>query len=134
MVDGVKGVDRAVLIRTSMGASRRSVKKRPVLSQSLAVHPSILSAARARVGVSDRRLELRSADEANRRSLDAASGHLRDHDVGFEETPNSLARFRPDLCRDPLDELRLFVPSGDLQRREAVVVSGREVGSVLDEE
>ncbi len=51
MVDGVKGVDRAVLIRTSMGASRRSVKKRQVLSQSLAVHPSILSAARARVGV-----------------------------------------------------------------------------------
>jgi hypothetical protein len=31
----VKGVDRAVLIRTSMGASRRSVKKRRVLSQSL---------------------------------------------------------------------------------------------------
>jgi hypothetical protein len=54
MVDGVKGVDRAVLIRTSMGASRRSVKKRQVLSQSLAVHPSILSAARARVGVIDR--------------------------------------------------------------------------------
>src|SRR4051812_25156248 len=53
MVDGVKGVDRAVLIRTSMGASRGSVKKRQVLSQSLAVHPSILSAARARVG-SDR--------------------------------------------------------------------------------
>jgi len=43
MVDGVKGVDRAVLIRTSMVASRRSVKKRQVLSQSLAVHPSILS-------------------------------------------------------------------------------------------
>ena len=37
MVDGVKGVDRAVLIRTSMGASRRSVKKRQVLSQSLAL-------------------------------------------------------------------------------------------------
>jgi hypothetical protein len=54
MVDGVKGVDRAVLIRTSMGASRRSVKKRQVLSQSLAVHPSILSAARVRVGVIDR--------------------------------------------------------------------------------
>ena len=47
MVDGVKGVDRAVLIRASMAASRRSVKKRRVLSQSLAVHPSILSAARA---------------------------------------------------------------------------------------
>ena len=28
MVDGVKGVDRAILIRTSMGASRRFVKKR----------------------------------------------------------------------------------------------------------
>src|ERR1700722_14442922 len=51
MVDGVKGIDRAVLIRTSMGASRRSVKKRQVLSQSLVVHPSILSAARAGVGV-----------------------------------------------------------------------------------
>ena len=37
MVDGVKGVHRAVLIRTSMGASRRSVKKRQTLSQSLAV-------------------------------------------------------------------------------------------------
>ena len=88
----------------------------------------------ARFGVIDRRLELRSADEANRRSLDAASGDLRDHDVGSEETPNSLARFRPVLCRYPLDEPRLFVPSGDLQRRAAVVVSGREVGSVLDEE
>ena len=54
MVDGVKGVDRAVLIRTSMGASRRSVKKRQVLSQSLAVQPSILSAARARAGGIDR--------------------------------------------------------------------------------
>jgi hypothetical protein len=53
MVDGVKGVDRAVLIRTSMGASRRSVKKRQVLSQSLAVHPFILSAARARIGLID---------------------------------------------------------------------------------
>ena len=54
MVDGVKGVDRAVLIRTSMGASRRSVKKRQVLSQSLAVHPSILSDTRARPFVVDR--------------------------------------------------------------------------------
>ena len=33
MLDGVKGVDRAVLIRTSIGGSRRSVKKRQVLSQ-----------------------------------------------------------------------------------------------------
>jgi hypothetical protein len=47
----------AVLIRTSMGASRWSVKKRQILSQSLAVHPSILSAARARVGVIDRGVE-----------------------------------------------------------------------------
>ena len=42
MVDIAKGVgvgslDWAVLIRTSMGASRRSVKKRQILSQSLAV-------------------------------------------------------------------------------------------------
>ena len=49
-VDGVKGVDRAVLIRTSMGALRRSVKKHQVLSRSLATHPSVLSAARARYG------------------------------------------------------------------------------------
>jgi hypothetical protein len=34
-----------------MGASRRSVKKRQVLTQTLAVHPSILSATRACVGV-----------------------------------------------------------------------------------
>src|SRR4029077_6917038 len=54
VVDGGNGVGRAVLIRTSMGASRRSVKKRQVLSQSLAVHPPILSAARARVGLIDR--------------------------------------------------------------------------------
>ena len=51
MVDGVKGVDRTVLIRTSMGASRLSVKKRQILSQSLAVQQSILSAARARAAV-----------------------------------------------------------------------------------
>jgi hypothetical protein len=38
MVDGVKGVDQAVLIRTSMGASRRPVKKRQVLSPFFAVH------------------------------------------------------------------------------------------------
>ena len=49
MVDGVKGVDRAVLIRTSMGSSRRSVKKRQVLSQSLAVHPSISPAGTAAI-------------------------------------------------------------------------------------
>jgi hypothetical protein len=53
VVDGAKGVDRAVLIRTSMGASRRFVKKRQMLSQSLAVHPSIVSAAPARVGPID---------------------------------------------------------------------------------
>jgi hypothetical protein len=51
MFEGVKGVDRAISIRTSMGAPRLSVKKRQVLSQKLAVHPSILSAARARDGV-----------------------------------------------------------------------------------
>ncbi len=33
MLDGAKGAHRAVLIRTSMGTSRRSVKKRQVLSQ-----------------------------------------------------------------------------------------------------
>jgi hypothetical protein len=51
VIDGAQGVDRAVLIRTSMGASRRFVKKRQILSQSLAVHPSIASVAAARVGV-----------------------------------------------------------------------------------
>ena len=44
MVDGVKSVDRAALIGMSMGASRRWVKKREVISQSLAVHPFILAA------------------------------------------------------------------------------------------
>ena len=74
MVDGVKGVDRAVLIRTSMGASRRSVKKRQVLSQSLAVHPSILSAARARVGVIGRS-HPRSIDSGVLGPKRAASDH-----------------------------------------------------------
>jgi hypothetical protein len=42
MVDGVKGVDRAVLIRTSMGASRRSVKKRQLLSPDrVDLHPDV---------------------------------------------------------------------------------------------
>jgi hypothetical protein len=45
MVDGVKSAD----IRMSMGTSRRAVNRRQVLSQSLAVHPFIMSAARARV-------------------------------------------------------------------------------------
>lgn len=57
MVEGVKGVDRAVLICRSMGASRRSVKKRQAISQSLAVHPCILSAPRGRVGRIDRSIE-----------------------------------------------------------------------------
>jgi hypothetical protein len=71
MVDGVKGADRAVLIRTSMGASRRSVKKRRVLSQSLAVHPSILSAAPARVGLID---EARNTDKVVQTPLARLSG------------------------------------------------------------
>ena len=51
-----------------------------------------------------------------------------------QEDARRLPRLRPNPIRDPLDETRLFVPSGDLQRRETVVVSGREVSSVLDEE
>ena len=58
MVDGVKGVDRAVLIRTSMGASRRSVKKRQVLSQSL--WPSARLRSRRRVSGTLRSLQIES--------------------------------------------------------------------------
>jgi hypothetical protein len=47
----VEGVGQAVLIRASIGASRRSVKDRQVLSRSLAAHAPILSAAPAPVGV-----------------------------------------------------------------------------------
>jgi hypothetical protein len=47
MVDGMGGIHRATLIRTSMGASRWSVKERQVFWQSFAVNPSILSATRA---------------------------------------------------------------------------------------
>src|SRR5262249_26546127 len=50
VVDGAKGVDRAVLIRPSMGASRRFVKKRQRLPQSLAVRPPIVAPAPARAG------------------------------------------------------------------------------------
>ncbi len=49
-------------------------------------------------------------------------------------TPDNLPRLRRNPTRDPLDETGLFVPSGDLQRREAIVVAGRQVGSLLNEE
>jgi hypothetical protein len=68
VVDGVKGVgvSRFGLGRLDSHEYGRvaivsqetpAVKKRQILSQSLAVHPSILSAARARVGFSDRGVE-----------------------------------------------------------------------------
>jgi DNA-binding XRE family transcriptional regulator len=116
MVDGVKGVDRAVLIRTSMGASRRSVKKRQVLSQSLAVHPSILSAARAGVCV---------VGPKHARPLQGEASHWHRRHL-FQGKGRTCARPGPDELIDhgEIDEL---VPQAQYIELRALMVRLREV-------